>query len=1169
MSESITLIKANPLLPAEDYNALRSQGIDQLAALGSDIWTDYNFSDPGITILEAVTYAITDLAYRTGFDVKDLLAPENLTADTWNQVFYTARQILHNAPLTIDDYRKLIIDIKGVRNAWVTPGKDYEVPIWIDYNAYEYRQDQDCGCTTPAQKLCLGQLGLDPVDTSVYTTNWAGRVAAILGTKNPSSPGQLTVIQGYDSQVKAAEHILKNPTASPAQKEAATNEIAAVQKTKAAYEKQVGASKQQLIDELKLVSRTVLPSKIVELEGLYNIMVEYEDNVTDTADREAIRQQVVERLSANRNLCEDTLSVDAAEYEDFGLGASFVVDENADTDAILAQVFFEIYKYFTPSVPFYTIDQMIAKGYQVDEIFEGPALDHGFIDNTELEQTDFYRDLHLSDLINIISGIPGIQAITYLHLPFSGFKKDTSHSYFTKWIDSLQGERKIARIQPTLSQAIFCKQREIITYYTGGSADRRPDRMLKLFGDLKILERKYKLTGVIIDFPVPVGEYMNLEDYYPVTYSLPECYGVSDRAGLSSGASQERQVQALQLKGYMLFFEQLLAGQLVQLNHLADLFSFDDTVSHTYFTRVLTELDGLKDLLIDQQNRGAGHFDQVINDFTLLLQGLTETPDLFLNRRNRLLDHLLARFSEDMSEYEALCRWLIPNNVEQRLLADKIRLLKNGEYVHISSERGLGYNYALNDSWDSPNVSGAERRISRLLGFADVGCRSLVPSFIATEPSMETDEKTKQPVQKKNVQGDLLYNIQLLDPDNPQTVLLTSVDVKDGCCLSELMNDMMEHADDQQYYIFQQDLKRKTRKTSGTIGSFWFELYDDTNPDTAVLLATSPLFDSNDKAQQAFQRVLAAMLLINNNEGLHLVEHILLRPKLDIEYDELGNPIKVEFLDICLDNCDRGIGLGEGVQYPPYRIKTTRVPADKCYDNMPWVLSYLEAQAGSTAINYPFLFQQVYTDTTPPVPMKFRKYPQLTQRIQNLREFGSERINYEIISNDAATPADIAYGFIIREGDTGVVLAQSLYQYSKKDPQSKTTAANDIELAITMLMEYFSFELDLYCQADPCDNNEDPYSFRATVVLPCWPKRLRDPGFRNLVEKTIQTESPAHVDVRVVWLDIPEMQRFESAYSPWLQEMAATEMPAYEKVNPLVDVLNTLQPCGCCNDECD
>lgn len=1160
------MIKANPLLPAEDYKALRKKGIDSIALLGSELWTDYNFSDPGITLLEAVAYAITDLAYRTGFDVKDLLAPENLDGDTWKQVFYTARQILHNSALTIDDYRKLIIDVKGVRNAWIAPGKDYEVPVWIDYNAFDYRKDHDCSCKDAKEKLCLGRLGLEPADAAVYTAAWEKRKKEI--TDNPGDLAKINAtIQGFDTLIKKDEIIIDDPNAAPAQKEAAAKELADVKKKKKEYEAQIADTKQRLIEELRLVSRTALPSKIVELEGLYTIMVEYEENVTETAERETIRQQVIERLSANRNLCEDVLSVDAAEYEDFGIGASFVVDENADTDSILAQVFFEIYKYFTPSVPFYTITQMLEKGYQVDAIFEGPALEHGFIDDKELERTDFFRDLHLSDLINTLSCIKGIQAITYLHLPFSGFGKDNSHLYFTRWIEFLRAEQKIARIKPALSQVVFCKQREIITYYTGGAADRRPERMLKLFGDLKTLERKYKLEGVQTDFPVPAGEYMNLEDYYPITYSLPECYGVSED-GLPGSASPERKVQALQLRGYCMFFEQLLAGYLVQLNHLRDLFSFDDTVSHTYFTRVLAEMNGLQDLIIDQQNRGADHFDQIADDFRLVLEGITETNAMFLNRRNRFLDHLLARFSEDMGEYEALCRWLVPDNVEQRLLGDKIRVLKDGEYVHISSERGLGYNYALADSWDTSNVSGTERRVSRLLGFGATECRNLVPYFLSTEPSMETDEKTKQPVQKKNANGDLLYIIKLLDPDNLQTVLLTSVDVKDGCCLAQLMSDLLEHADDRRFYVFRQDLKRKTRKTSGAIGVFWFELYDDTNPDTAVLLATGQQYDSQEKMEQAFKRVLEVMALINDNEGLHLVEHILLRPKLDIEFDELGKPIDVTLLDTCLDNCDTGKGLDEGVEYPPYRIKTTRVPAEKCYDNMPWILQYLKAKKGATVIDYPFLFQRVYTDATPPVEMKFRRYAQLAQRVRDLREFGSERINYEIVSNGAAAAADLKYGFIIHEGEGGAVLAQSLYEYNKKDPKTKKPVEDDVEEAINALMRWFAFELDLYCEADPCDNNEDPYSFRATAVLPCWPKRFRNPGFRNLVEKTIQTESPAHVQVRVVWLDIPEMQRFEDAYAPWLQEMAQTEMPAYEKVNPLVEVLNTLRPCGSCDDDC-
>jgi hypothetical protein len=109
----------------------------------------------------------------------------------------------------------------------------------------------------------------------------------------------------------------------------------------------------------------------------------------------------------------------------------------------------------------------------------------------------------------------------------------------------------------------------------------------------------------------------------------------------------------------------------------------------------------------------------------------------------------------------------------------------------------------------------------------------------------------------------------------------------------------------------------------------------------------------------------------------------------------------------------------------------------------------------------------------------------------------------------------------------------------------------------------------LYCAEDPCDNNEDPYSFRTTVILPCWPKRMRDHTFRNLVEKTIQREFPAHIHTRIVWLGIMEMKAFETVYNNWLREMSLNETPQYDAINPLVDKLNNLTPCGVCDDECD
>ena len=544
MSDTISLIKANPLLPAEDYVALRKQGFKAIERLGSAIWTDYNNSDPGITILEAICYAITDLAYRTGFEVKDILAPEELSEDTWRQIFYTARQILHNSPLTITDYRKLIVDVKGVRNAWIEPSKDYEVPIWVDYNAWELRQQQDCACEDAGEQVCLGKLRLNPTTLDQATEANQASIKALRSRVQVVN----NLLKPLQEKRDRLEEQLKQDPNNPVL-------VAQIEEIKL----QINLLQAE-IDMLGAVIKdhetlSYIPSKILELEGLYNVMVEYEEDVLEEQQREAVRQVVIARLAHHRNLCEDFLSVSAVEYQDFGLGASIELEDYADPDVVLAQIFFTIYKYFTPSIPFHTIDQLLAKGYQVDEIFEGPALKHGFIESLEIEKTDLFRDIRLSDIINEIADIKGIKGILYLHLPFDGFDKAyEGKNFFNAWVEALREARKIARIQPSLSQVMFCKNREFMTYFVGRPEDRRPERMLKLFKDMKTLERKYKLEGQAIDFPVPVGEYMQLEDYFPVTESLPMCYGVSERTGLPADNEIKRKTQALQLKGLPVVF---------------------------------------------------------------------------------------------------------------------------------------------------------------------------------------------------------------------------------------------------------------------------------------------------------------------------------------------------------------------------------------------------------------------------------------------------------------------------------------------------------------------------------------------------------------------------------------------------------------------------------------
>jgi hypothetical protein len=106
-----------------DFNDLRNEGITHLGNLTGKIWTDYNAHDPGITILEVLCYALLDLDYRSKLPAADIFARDPTLTGPDNN-FYSPAQILACNPLTIPDYRKLLSDIEGVRNAWLEAATD-------------------------------------------------------------------------------------------------------------------------------------------------------------------------------------------------------------------------------------------------------------------------------------------------------------------------------------------------------------------------------------------------------------------------------------------------------------------------------------------------------------------------------------------------------------------------------------------------------------------------------------------------------------------------------------------------------------------------------------------------------------------------------------------------------------------------------------------------------------------------------------------------------------------------------------------------------------------------------------------------------------------------------------------------------------------------------------
>lgn len=107
------------------FDRLREMGIEEIQKLSGEIWTDFNLHDPGVTILEQLCYALTDLGYRVNHDVADILTGAAGTINFENLGLCLPEQIYPCRPVTINDYRKLILDADpGIDAVWIEPEAD-------------------------------------------------------------------------------------------------------------------------------------------------------------------------------------------------------------------------------------------------------------------------------------------------------------------------------------------------------------------------------------------------------------------------------------------------------------------------------------------------------------------------------------------------------------------------------------------------------------------------------------------------------------------------------------------------------------------------------------------------------------------------------------------------------------------------------------------------------------------------------------------------------------------------------------------------------------------------------------------------------------------------------------------------------------------------------------
>ena len=120
-TKAAAFIVDNPLPLALDFLQLKAAGIAQIKSQTDQIWTNFNDSDPGVTMLEQLCYALTELGYCAQMPIEDVLTQNN-GAIPYAKQFFVPQDILSTNPVTIDDFRKFIHDsFTQVRAIYLTP----------------------------------------------------------------------------------------------------------------------------------------------------------------------------------------------------------------------------------------------------------------------------------------------------------------------------------------------------------------------------------------------------------------------------------------------------------------------------------------------------------------------------------------------------------------------------------------------------------------------------------------------------------------------------------------------------------------------------------------------------------------------------------------------------------------------------------------------------------------------------------------------------------------------------------------------------------------------------------------------------------------------------------------------------------------------------------------
>lgn len=906
------------------------------------------------------------------------------------------------------------------------------------------------------------------------------------------------------------------------------------------------------------------------IQGLYRVLLQVNEAARTPDKLRLIKNEVLEVFAAHRNLGEDIDNIEILEVDKIVVYADLEIASEAIAEEVLATIQFRINEYLNPTIKFYTVEELQAEGKTIDEIFDGPMPKHGFIKKEEL--LPMRQEIYSSKIIEIITSVEGVRRVTYFNVEKNDFAIEG---------DVIQIDKGF---YPVLDMDAldkrFTPSNYPVQFYRGGL-----DYELDLHTASQLLHSQFarykkgyeqKKLYNAKDYPSilkrdEIIQYFSIQHTFPLTYGLNP-FGLLDNVR----PSRERLAAIKQLRAYLIPFEQIMANYLAQLAHIKELFSIDMEVDRTYYSQVPTDVPFYEEMFkvsFDKSNLGDDSADEyrrrVAAAFAEQLDILAKKFDPFIERRNRFLDHLLARFSEQYSTDFLLkvSSSYIPahaaEQTERELINAKIRFLQN--YIDISRNRGAAFNYFESDDslW---NVSGLEKRVCLLLNIAQDSNASLLrifdnridqvdipafsevvdfiapdalPQYIQQADENTTEEPTAEEPKRPTIQPEEDNNLNyLLDEELP-----TNPETGDDNFTAP---SVAEEADFANKFVFRADSRSNLLLELLAHAIFAYNyivLPENNGASFAIYYCGNKAIgnykvrtvDSRLAARRAIDELTAYLLQVNKySEGFHLVEHQLLRPQAkDQHFFVLNSDRDLPML--------RSYQLGEQNEQ---RYISEDIPA-----------------LGAVAENYeiqPFYgqpeAQRVLKKSRREEPPKEDDNFSIEEEnpFDETTQSFLDKLNSDEPKEEDAPPVEEEQPPLAAEPLEYHLLLKDQYgRYVARAPHGFATPAEAQEFANDVIDYILSFTKGNASIFDKIIYDVKPrvqatvrdtfYSQEVSIVMPNWTTRFQNADFRNLLRNAVIVNTPVHLHINFFWIGVEEMEDFERATNEWLYERIAIE----------------------------